>query len=273
MLNKYDVSQLEKRLSKLRLSEIVKIEVLDHYISSIEHKMVVGVEKEQAIQEAFEEFPIQEVKIISEMDKRLKRKAKMKRILFPSLLVGSVAALFFALFIKKQEDDTWGNPVGLDDLTRIASGFGMREHPIYKTKKMHTGIDYVAPLGAPVFPVHSAKVVEVIFADKGYGNQVVLQHNDSVQTLYAQLDKVLVKVGEKVSVKDTIGLVGSSGNSTAPHLHFETIINGLKVNPIGHSVFIEENSETNSFSYRISNEVVRSKLDSIYVNKEKGLRK
>lgn len=123
-------------------------------------------------------------------------------------------------------------PVSNKQLRRIASGFGMRMHPIYKTRKMHRGMDFSAPTGAPVYATGKGKVVKVKKLRKGYGYHVVIDHGFNYETLYAHLSKIKVRTGQRINRGDVIGLVGNTGTSTAPHLHYEVHKNGKRINPI-----------------------------------------
>jgi murein DD-endopeptidase MepM/ murein hydrolase activator NlpD len=113
----------------------------------------------------------------------------------------------------------------------ISSGFGPRVHPIYGTVKMHNGVDMNA---AQSDPIHAAASGRVILAGVkgGYGNTVMIDHGGGMVTLYAHQSRMAVAVGATVSAGETIGYVGSTGTSTAPHLHFEVRINGSPVNPV-----------------------------------------
>lgn len=113
----------------------------------------------------------------------------------------------------------------------IVSGFGRRFHPLLKTLHFHTGIDITSPKGTPIYAAGDGVVVE-IKGMSGYGNVVVLDHGWGYQTLYAHMSKKAVKPGQKVKRGECIGYVGSTGMSTAPHLHYEVIKGGTKVNPI-----------------------------------------
>lgn len=117
---------------------------------------------------------------------------------------------------------------------RLVSGFGMRIHPIYKTLRMHTGIDFTAPTGTPIFATGNGRVVEVERNRQGYGLMVVIDHGFGYQSLYAHLSEFNVRVGQKVTRGEVIGFVGSTGVSTAPHLHYEIIKNGKKIDPINY---------------------------------------
>lgn len=123
-------------------------------------------------------------------------------------------------------------PVSNKDLKHIASGFGMRIDPIYKIPKMHEGLDFTANVGTPVYATGNAMVSDVEYSSTGYGNHIVLSHMVGYQTLYGHLSRVVVKQGQRVNRGDLIGYVGSTGKSTAPHLHYEVWKNGTKINPI-----------------------------------------
>lgn len=123
-------------------------------------------------------------------------------------------------------------PISNKDLTAMASGFGYRIHPIYKTARMHNGIDFTAPIGTEIYATGNGRVEGIESTGRGYGNNVVLDHGYGYKTLYAHLSKIVVKRGQKVVRGDLIGYVGSTGTSTAPHLHYEVIKNGVKINPI-----------------------------------------
>lgn len=112
----------------------------------------------------------------------------------------------------------------------VTSEFGWRIHPIFKTKRFHDGIDIGAPMGADVLAADDG---EVIFAGSygGYGNTIIVSHGGGISTQYSHLSKILVGVGKKVLKGDKIGLVGSTGWSTGPHLHFSVIKNGEYVSP------------------------------------------
>ena len=123
-------------------------------------------------------------------------------------------------------------PVSNKELRRLASGFGMRVHPIYKVKMMHPGIDFSAPQGTPVYATGGGKVVTVKSSLSGYGNQVIIDHGFGYRTRYAHLQKASVKQGQRVERGQAIGLVGNTGTSTAPHLHYEIYHDDERVNPI-----------------------------------------
>lgn len=123
-------------------------------------------------------------------------------------------------------------PVANKELKRMASGYGMRMHPIYKRRKMHTGMDFSAEQGTEIYATGDGVVAEVENSRRGYGNHVVLSHGYGYKTLYAHMTQYIVRRGEKVKRGQVIGYVGNTGTSVAPHLHYEVIKNGEKVNPV-----------------------------------------
>jgi murein DD-endopeptidase MepM/ murein hydrolase activator NlpD len=121
-------------------------------------------------------------------------------------------------------------PVMNKDLKRVASGYGMRIDPVYHVRKFHQGMDFTAPTGTEIFATGNAKV-EFTGWKQGYGNTVILDHGYGYKTLYAHLYKSLVRKGQKVRRSDIIALVGNTGKSTGPHLHYEVRLNGKPVDP------------------------------------------
>lgn len=117
------------------------------------------------------------------------------------------------------------------EFSRITSGFKMRFHPILRTWRAHNGVDYAAPTGTPVRSVGEG-VVDFAGVQSGYGNVVMVKHNNSDTTVYAHLSRINVKRGEQISQGQHIGAVGSTGWATGPHLHFEFRINGVFRDPL-----------------------------------------
>jgi len=114
---------------------------------------------------------------------------------------------------------------------KIASGFGIRTHPILGTQRMHNGIDFSCVRDQPIW---TAKLGFIVFAGwrEGYGNIVLVEHDGPVITLYAHMNELLVSKGAEVSTGDLIGKCGSSGRSTGPHLHFEVRSGGEAKDPL-----------------------------------------
>ncbi|MEN8230170.1 MAG: M23 family metallopeptidase [Bacteroidota bacterium] len=125
-------------------------------------------------------------------------------------------------------------PIENEDLTLIASGWGHRIHPIYKIRKMHTGIDFSAPVGTPIYATGDGVVEVSTRSARGLGNRIVIDHGYGYKTLYACMDELNVRRGQTVKRGDVIGTVGDTGLSVAPHLHYEVQLNGEAVNPINY---------------------------------------
>ncbi|SFV31005.1 M23 family metallopeptidase [Thermoflavifilum thermophilum] len=123
-------------------------------------------------------------------------------------------------------------PIPDEDINRIASGFGYRIDPIYKTRKFHPGIDFAASEGTPIYATGNGVVEWSGMDESGYGVHVIIRHGFGYETLYGHLEKTVVKKGEQVKRGQIIGYVGSTGKSTGPHCHYEVIRNGVKVNPV-----------------------------------------
>jgi murein DD-endopeptidase MepM/ murein hydrolase activator NlpD len=123
-------------------------------------------------------------------------------------------------------------PVSNKQLIALASGFGMRTHPIYKVRKMHAGIDFAASIGTPIYATADGKVVTVDVKFSGYGKLVEIDHGFGYKTRYAHMHDFAVRAGQNVRRGDLIGYVGNTGVSTAPHLHYEVLINGTQVDPV-----------------------------------------
>lgn len=114
---------------------------------------------------------------------------------------------------------------------RISSQFGFRDDPFTGERKFHGGMDIATPIGTPIAAAYGGRVIESVNSDQGYGNHIIIQHADGLITIYGHCSKLLVETGTVVRAGEIIAEVGSTGNSTGPHLHFEARINGIKVGP------------------------------------------
>lgn len=124
-------------------------------------------------------------------------------------------------------------PISNKDLKQTASGYGIRIDPIYKTTKFHSGMDFSANPGTDVYATGNGTVVSAGW-ETAYGNTIEINHGFGYRTRYAHLQSIKVKVGQKVVRGEVIGGVGSSGKSTGPHLHYEVVVKGEKVNPVNY---------------------------------------
>ena len=133
-------------------------------------------------------------------------------------------------------------PIENKDLTRTASGYGYRMHPIYEIRKMHSGMDFTAPVGTPVYATADGTVETAAKSVRGLGNRIIIDHGYGFKTLYAFMDQLSVRNGQNVKRGEIIGTVGNSGLSVAPHLHYEVHFNGQPVNPVNY-YFLELSPE------------------------------
>ena len=122
-------------------------------------------------------------------------------------------------------------PVSNKELTRIASGFGYRIHPIYGIAKMHYGLDFTAPQGTPIYATGDGTVTTA-GVGTGTGNEVIINHGYGYETVYMHMVRIKANVGQRVKRGEVIGWVGSTGASTGPHCHYEVHINGTPVDPV-----------------------------------------
>jgi len=120
---------------------------------------------------------------------------------------------------------------GIEWRNVISSNFGMRRCPFAGEREQHSWIDFAVPEGTPIYPVKPGTVLMVRYHPNGYGRFVVVNHGGGIASLYAHCSEILVAEGDEVTTDTVIALVGSTGQSTGPHLHFEIIINGRPVNP------------------------------------------
>jgi len=139
------------------------------------------------------------------------------------------------LLLSKKQDQFLASlpaiqPVDNRDLKRMASGYGFRIHPIYRVARMHTGLDFTADIGTEIYATGDG-LVKAPNGGSGYGLHIVVDHGFGYQTLYAHMSRMAVRPGEKVKRGQIIGYVGNTGVSSGPHLHYEVIKNGQKVNP------------------------------------------
>lgn len=123
-------------------------------------------------------------------------------------------------------------PVSNKDLKRVASGFGYRIDPVYKTVKFHAGLDFTAPQGTPIYATANGVVRTSGNLGNGFGNHVVINHGYGYETLYGHMFRIKVRSGERIKRGEIIGWVGNTGKSTGPHCHYEVHKNGRTLDPV-----------------------------------------
>lgn len=204
----------------------IKNEILDHICCLVEQRMSEEMSFPEAFSLSLESFKDEN---FEQLRKDIPKKSTSRKLITSKLITTGVAAcIFMFVFVVDAQDRPELNPVG--DEYRVSSNFGKRYHPILKREKFHSGIDIVTPIGTHVKATADG-VVEDIKESKGYGKYIILKHDDSYSTLYATLGEYKVFVGQKVDKGQVIALSGNSGISTAPHLHYEVIKQGEKVDP------------------------------------------
>jgi len=266
-LNEEQVFLIEKKLEELGLNYVpLQGEILDHICCMTEDEMQNGKTFEQANHAIFENFGKDELKKLQDQTiffthQKSQRMKNFALVVFALLLIPS--SLFF--FSKKEKTNIvkgiqppspqemmtmknllleenemavaknidFHDPPSIKPLEgdfKVHSGFGKRFHPIFKKRQFHSGIDFRAPIGTPILATANGEVLEA--GKKGnHGIRILLQHDDEFKTMYSHLSELKVKVGDEIKIGDIIGLVGSTGASTGPHLHYEVIKDGKKVNP------------------------------------------
>jgi murein DD-endopeptidase MepM/ murein hydrolase activator NlpD len=138
---------------------------------------------------------------------------------------------FYEGYLKKIMYNISYTPLGFPFAGTITSRFGTRENPFDGSgTETHKGLDIRAPMGAPVKAMAKGEV-EFAGLRGGFGNCIMLKHGNGFETLYGHLSRILVNVGQQIEIGQQIGLVGSTGRSTGPHLHYEIHKNGAKINP------------------------------------------
>ena len=125
-------------------------------------------------------------------------------------------------------------PISNKDLRHQPSGFGWRTHPIYKTAEFHPGMDFAAAQGTEIYATGDGTIERADALAQGYGNHVVINHGYGYKTLYGHMSSMVVRAGQQVKRGQLIGYVGSTGLSTAPHVHYEVVKAGEKMNPINY---------------------------------------
>lgn len=120
-------------------------------------------------------------------------------------------------------------PIAVREMVRVSDDFGYRRDPFTRELKKHTGLDFVGPIGIPIYATGNGVVVSAEFSFFGYGNVVLIDHGFGYKSRYAHLNKINVEVGQQVIRGQQVGTLGNSGRSTGPHLHYEVL---LKDNPV-----------------------------------------
>ena len=265
-LNAEQVEFIIHRLHEKGLKDIaLETELTDHICCQVEQLMATGIVFHQSCDIAFQSFGENGMKEIqNQFIHSFNQKSQFMKNFSLAIIGVSIMILPFFIFgnkhlvekeitllnispsasskqtlkelsqtplikINEAQATTWNCP--LTGSIKVSSAYGMRMHPLLKVKKMHTGVDFKAPLGTEIY-APSDGVVEKAQLDKTkFGNYILIKHDDVYQSFYAHLSELKVKAGQKIKKGDLIGLVGSTGMSVGPHLHYEIIENGKKIDP------------------------------------------
>lgn len=220
------VSKLQKQLSELekRDNEVYRtiFEANPLPDSARAKELAQLQELQQVLQMGKGDLTNSIIQNITNLDARLKRQDKSYNEI--------------AGFIKNKEQLLAATPaiqpVSNKNLSRVASGFGYRIDPVYKTVKFHGGLDFAAPQGTPIYATAAGVVRVAGNLGNGYGNHVVINHGYGYETLYGHMFRINVRNGKQVKRGEIIGYVGSTGKSTGPHLHYEVHKNGRPLDPV-----------------------------------------
>jgi murein DD-endopeptidase MepM/ murein hydrolase activator NlpD len=225
--------------------------VLDERARKLQDRMKVLEERDNEVYRAiFEANPIPDSARLKEIEqqKEIKLVMSLDRFELEESVVNTLANIEKRMafqdksygqlneFIKNKEQllacTPAIQPVSNSDLKRVASGYGYRIDPIYKTPRFHAGLDFTAPQGTPIYATANGVAKIAGNSGNGYGNHVVISHGYGYETLYGHMYRVKVKVGERVSRGEVIGYVGSTGKSTGPHCHYEVHKNNQRIDPV-----------------------------------------
>lgn len=248
---RYFPSVNEKRLEQQNLALRENYLLLDEKARKLSERMQDLEERDNEVYRAiFEANPIPDSARLKEMDQQreITLVMGMSRFELESSVVQTLENLGRRMaaqeksyeeineFIKNKEDLLASTPaiqpVSNANLKRLASGFGYRIDPIYKTSRFHAGLDFAAPTGTPIYATANGVVKIAGNLGNGYGNHVVINHGYGYQTLYGHMYRVKAKKGQRVTRGEIIGYVGSTGKSTGPHCHYEVHKNGRRVDPV-----------------------------------------
>ena len=229
--------QSYQRLIDARLETISAKEGLETAKTEQEAERVMLLAK----QEELDSQLVESIALITELDKTLETMTELANEMYKQEAKIQAEIVAKEAELKRQQDAAKANNTlvsGSGTLkwpcpssNRVTSEFGGRFHPVYKVYRQHTGIDIGAGHGTNITSADSVTVITSAY-NSSYGNYVVVSHGNGRSTLYAHMSSRKVKEGQTVSKGDLLGLVGSTGASTGPHLHFEVIENGTRVNPL-----------------------------------------
>ncbi len=248
---RYFPSANEKLLRQENYMLSQQFEVLDEKTRKLQQQMTDLEKRDNEVYRTiFEANPVPDSVRLKEMEKQkeIKLVMSMNSNELENSITGSINNLILRMayqeksfneitgFIKNKEELLAATPaiqpVSNSDLKRVASGFGYRIDPVYKTVKYHAGLDFSAPQGTPIYATANGVVRIAGNSGNGFGNHVVVNHGYGYETLYGHMFRVKVKNGMRVKRGEIIGWVGNTGKSTGPHCHYEVHKNGRPLDPV-----------------------------------------
>jgi murein DD-endopeptidase MepM/ murein hydrolase activator NlpD len=248
---KYLDSPKEKILKQQYETAKANYDDLNDRVKKLQYQMTELEKRDNDVYRSiFEAAPIPDSARVKEMEKQkeFQKVAKMDVVDLPSSINNTLDNLTKRVafqnnsfdeiedFIKNKEKLLSATPaiqpVSNKDLNRIASGFGYRIDPVYKTTKFHAGLDFAAPQGMPIYATANGRISTAGNTGNGYGNHVIINHGYGYETLYGHMFKVKARNGQTVKRGEIIGYIGSTGKSTGPHLHYEVHKNGKPLDPV-----------------------------------------
>ncbi len=231
-LNDNQVALLREKLLAAGLTHAPLLEeLLDHACCTVEAEMARGADFPAALATATTIFKENEIKEMQAFDLQLLNQQQ--------LIMNRLSLLFLGILLMLTTLTFAGPPdppaiAPLRGSLNITGTFGEHLHPIQKVKRMHQGVDFKALLGTPVVATAAGTVTWVEYDADGYGHFIVIRHDERYETRYAQLSETRVKAGQEVAQGEVIALVGNSGRSTGPHLHYEVRKDGKLEDPMAY---------------------------------------
>ena len=248
---RYFPSANEKLLRQENYMLSQQFEVLDEKTRKLQQQMTDLEKRDNEVYRTiFEANPVPDSVRLKEMEKQkeIKLVMSMNSNELENSITGSINNLILRMayqeksfneiigFIKNKEELLASTPaiqpVSNSDLKRIASGFGYRIDPVYKTVKYHAGLDFSAPQGTPIYATANGVVRVAGNSGNGFGNHVIINHGYGYETLYGHMFRVKIQNGARVKRGEIIGWVGNTGKSTGPHCHYEVHKNGRPLDPV-----------------------------------------
>lgn len=226
-LNIYNRIQIELKQRGVK-SALLLEELTDHYMVEYEVSYEQDNEMESSIKKVMDKMDTLNLKKLNMETNMIRNKRWIQVASMLLIIMISVYLKFGLTQVSYEPPSIW--PVEIKN-NNIAADYGLMTHPILKKKKFHKGIDIPAKTGDPVYATSDGIVSTSDDGRTNYGKFIVVDHDKTFQSKYCHLSKLMVKEGDEVIKGQLIGLIGSTGLSTSPHLHYEVLKNGENVNP------------------------------------------